>query len=95
MGRTKSIDNGVKYTVVLSESSIAGLKELVSSNDIASVNAGVREAVEDYIVKIRNERYKKALQDAVNDPGFIKRTDDIMKSFQYADKDAEEMNPEW
>lgn len=95
MSRPKSVDNSIKYTVVLPESSINELKELVGSNNIPSVNAGVREAIEEYIVKLRSEKYRKELQAAVKDPKFLKRNDDIMKSFKSPDKEAEEMIPEW
>lgn len=95
MGRTRSIDNGVKYTVVLPESSINELKELAGSNKIASVNAGVREAIEEYIVKMKTTDYRNKLIEAAKDPEFIKRSEEIMKSFRYVDKEAEEMIPEW
>ena len=95
MGRSKSIDNSVKYTVVLPESSINQLKELADNNKIVSVNAGVREAIEEYIVKIKKENYRAMLKEAVKDPEFIKRIDDTMESFKYVDKEAEEMIPEW
>lgn len=95
MGRTKSIDNSVKYTVVLPESSINELKELVGNNKITSVNAGVREAIKEYIVKTKTESYRSKLNEAVKDPDFIKRTEDVMKSFTYLDKETEEMIPEW
>ncbi len=95
MGRSKSIDNSIKYTVVLPESSLSELKDLVGNNKIASVNAGVREAIEEYIVKKKTEDYREQLREAVKDPEFIKRIDDTMKSFRYVDKEAEEMIPEW
>lgn len=95
MGRTKSIDNSVKYTVVLPESSINVLKELTRNRSIASVNAGVREAVEEYIVKKKNEIFRSKLEEAVKDPAFIKRNKDIERNFCTADKEAEEMIPEW
>jgi Arc/MetJ-type ribon-helix-helix transcriptional regulator len=95
MARTKSIENGVKYTVVLPESSINELKELVENRDIPSVNAAVREAIEEYIVKAKNENYQKALQDAVKDPEFIKRNKAVARSYESSDKEAEEMIPEW
>jgi hypothetical protein len=95
MARTKSINNGVKYTVVLPESNIIELKELAGQKRINSVNAGVREAVEEYIVKMKMETYKNRLMDAVKDTEFLKRNNDVMKSFTYADKETEEMMPEW
>jgi len=95
MRRSKSMNHGVKYTVVLPESSINELKGLVSRKKIDSVNAGVREAVEEYIIKIKKETYRTRLQEAVKDPEFIKRSEDTMKSFKYADQETEEMIPEW
>lgn len=95
MARTKSIENGVKYTVVLQESDIRQLKELVDKNIINSVNAGVREAVEEYIARNKKETYKKELMKAAKDPEFIKRNDEIMKAFKHADSQTEEMIPEW
>ena len=74
MSRTKAIKDSIKYTIVIPESDIAQLKELTDRNIIGSVNAGVREAVEDYIARIKKETYKKELQEAVKDPEFIKRT---------------------
>ena len=95
MGRTKSIENSVKYTVVLPESSINELKELAGNNKITSVNAGVREAIEEYIIKKKAENYRNNLKEAIKDPDFIKRNEEVMKSFRYSDKETEEMIPEW
>lgn len=95
MSRTKAIKDGIKYTVVIPESDVAQLKELTDKNIISSVNAGVREAVEDYITRIKKETYKKELQEAVKDPEFIKRTDENMKAFKNLDQETEEMIPEW
>lgn len=95
MGRTKSIENSVKYTVVLPESSVKELKELVDGNKITSVNAGVREAIEEYLINLKAKDYRDCLKEAVEDPDFIKRNEDAMKSFRYLDKETEEMTPEW
>lgn len=95
MPKTKTIHDSIKYTVVLSESSVAQLKELANKKIISSVNAGVREAVEDYLIKVRKELYKKELQEAVKDPEFIKRTEETMQAFKNVDQEAEEMIPEW
>ena len=95
MSRTKTIKDSIKYTIVIPESDIAQLKELADRKIIGSVNAGVREAVEDYIAKIKKEHYKKDLQEAVNDPEFMKRTDESMRAFKNLDQETEEMIPEW
>ena len=49
MGRSKSIDNGVKYTVVLPADDVKKLRELSKSKTIDYINSGVREAVAQYI----------------------------------------------
>lgn len=95
MARSKSIENGVKYTVVLPEQDLDMLKELVDGKAVPSVNAAVREAVEEYIVKTRKEIYRKGLIDAVNDPEFIKRTNENMDSYKNADREMEEMTDKW
>jgi len=95
MARTKVISNGVKYTVVLPESDIQQLKELASKNKIASVNAGVREAVEAYIVQQKKEMYKKDLQEANEDPEFIQRNEDIQGAFKHSDDETKGMIKEW
>jgi predicted DNA-binding protein len=95
MPKTKAINNSIKYTVVMPESSVEQLKELAGKNIISSVNAGVREAVEDYLIKVRKELYKKDLQEAVKDPEFIKRSEETMQAFKNLDQDAEGMIPEW
>ncbi len=95
MARTKKITNGVKYTVVLPENAIQQLKELAGTNKISSVNAGVREAVELYIVQQQKEAYKKNLHAAMEDPEFIKRTEDTKTAFKYTDAEIEGMNEEW
>lgn len=95
MARTKVISNGVKYTVVLPEYDIQQLKELASKNKISSVNAGVREAVEAYIVLHKKDWYKQDLQEAMEDPQFIKRNEVIQGSFKHSDNETEEMIEDW
>ncbi len=95
MARTKSNDNVKKYTVVLPESSINELKELSEKNIIDSISAGVREAVAEYIVKVKRDIYRKELKEAVKDPEFIKRNNEVIESFKYADKQTEEMMHKW
>lgn len=95
MARTKSNDNVKKYTVVLPESSINELKELSEKNIIDSISAGVREAVAEYIVKVKRDIYRKELKEAVKDPEFIKRNNEVIESFKYVDKQTEEMMHKW
>ncbi|NLL51143.1 MAG: hypothetical protein GX248_00350 [Peptococcaceae bacterium] len=91
----KSVNNSKKYTVVIPADDLDQLKELADRKIIASVNAGVREAVEDYIVKLKKEMYKKDLMEAVEDEAFIKRSTESEQDFELLDQEAEEMTPEW
>lgn len=95
MARTKAIEHGVKYTIVLPEQDIEMLKELVDGKNIPSVNAAVREAVEEYIVKTRKDIYKKGLIEAVNDPEFIERTNECFDFYREIDKEIEEKSEKW
>ncbi len=95
MARNRSIDNGVKYTVVLPESDILKLKELAKTNVIRSINSGVREAVTEYITKLKKDMYTKELSEAVKDPEFIKRNNNVQQSFESSDRETEEMITEW
>jgi metal-responsive CopG/Arc/MetJ family transcriptional regulator len=95
MTRTKSNDNVKKYTVVLPESSINELKELSEKNIIDSISAGIREAVAEYLVKVKRDTYRKELEDAVKDPEFINRNNEVVENFKYADEQTEEMMHKW
>jgi len=95
MPRSKIINNGVKYTVVLPERDIRDLKEFTQKKMVNSVNAAVREAVDQYIVNLKKEVYKKEMLEAVNDPEFIQRNTSVEDDFQYADKETEGKIPKW
>jgi hypothetical protein len=95
MARTKSIPNGVKYTVVLPEESLEELKTLAGKNIIESINAGVREAVAAYIIQQKRESYKQDLAAAAQDPEFLKRTEETMDSFHSIDQETEGMTDQW
>ncbi|HOJ11782.1 MAG TPA: hypothetical protein PK733_14480 [Clostridiales bacterium] len=95
MARTKSVDSVKKYTVVLPESCINELKVLSEKKIIDSISAGVREAVAEYLVKVKREIYKKELMEAVKDSDFIKRNEEVIESFKYADKQTEEIIHKW
>lgn len=95
MSRPKSIQDGVKYTVVLPESDIRHLKELAKQRKISSINEGVREAVEAYLVKQQAEEYKQQLQDAMKDPDFRRRNDEVEDGFKHADAEMGGKLEEW
>ena len=95
MPRIKSIEDGVKYTVVLPESDIQQLKLLASQKKISSINAGVREAVELYLVQQKQEAYRQQLQEGMKDPAFIQRNEELMHEFEEIAEATERKREEW
>jgi len=95
MPRIRSIEDGVKYTVVLPESDIQQLKLLASQKKISSINAGVREAVEVYLVQQKQEAYRQQLQEGMKDPAFIQRNEELMHEFEEISEATERKREEW
>jgi hypothetical protein len=95
MARMKSIEDGIKYTVVLPESDIQQLKLLASQKKISSINAGVREAVEIYLVRHQQEAYREQLREGMRDPEFIKRNEEVMNEFEEMEAAAERKREQW
>jgi metal-responsive CopG/Arc/MetJ family transcriptional regulator len=60
-------------------------KSYAKSNYITSVNAGVKEALEEYSKKIEKEELKKEMMEAAKDPLFIKDMEESMKAFEASD----------
>jgi metal-responsive CopG/Arc/MetJ family transcriptional regulator len=66
------------------------LKEYVKNQDIPSLNAGVKEALEEYSKKIEKEKLRKRMAEASQDPLFMKDLENSMKAFE--DSDAERVS---
>jgi len=60
-------------------------KAYARSNYIPSVNAGVREALEEYAVKIEKEKLKKEMLQAAQDPLFMQDLEENMRAFESSD----------
>lgn len=71
------------------------LKEYVKYDCIPSVNAGVREALEEYTVKLKKEILAREMEKASKDPLFMKDLEDSMKAFEAADNEASGRINEW
>lgn len=84
--------NNIKYTSVLPVEYVDSLKELVSSDSIPSINYGIREAVEQYLVLKKNEQYDAQMIEASKDKEFMKRTMKADSEFAYVDC---EVSGEW
>ncbi|HWQ77946.1 MAG TPA: hypothetical protein VN381_03980 [Anaerovoracaceae bacterium] len=71
------------------------LKEYVKYDCIPSVNAGVREALEEYSAKIKKEILAKEMEKASKDPLFMKDLEDCMKDFEAVDRETSGRLHEW
>lgn len=74
---------------------IEKLKEFARSNYIPSLNAGVKEALEEYTKAIEKEILKNKMMEAANDPLFLKDLNDSMSAFEHSDKELSRGVTEW
>ncbi len=70
-------------------------KEYVKHECFPSVNAGVREALEEYSKQMDKELLKNEMLKAAKDPLFMKDLNKSMKAFEESDIEAAKENPEW
>ncbi|NLI93683.1 MAG: hypothetical protein GX434_16285 [Peptococcaceae bacterium] len=70
-------------------------KEYAKSNCIASVNAGVKEALQEYSVKIEKEKLKNEMIMAAKDPLFIRDLEESMQAFEPSDVETTGRKKQW
>ncbi len=70
-------------------------KALADKKIIPSVNAGVREAMEQYSQKIEKEIFKKEMEAAGKDPLFLEDLHESMGYFEALDISDMKENEEW
>ncbi|MCD9022110.1 hypothetical protein [Cohnella silvisoli] len=70
-------------------------KVYVKHKYIPSVNAGVKEALEEYSKRIEKEMLKSEMIKAAKDPLFMDDLNENMKAFEESDAEAEKGNTEW
>jgi Arc/MetJ-type ribon-helix-helix transcriptional regulator len=70
-------------------------KTYVQHKYIPSVNAGVREALEEYSKRIDKELLRIEMVKAAEDPLFITDLNESMKAFEVSDAEAAKENAEW
>jgi metal-responsive CopG/Arc/MetJ family transcriptional regulator len=70
-------------------------KEYAQNSDIPSMNAGVKEALEEYVVKLEKEKLHCEMLKAANDPLFMKDLTDTMAAFSASDTEAAKEVHEW
>ena len=74
---------------------IEKFKEYAKERYISSLNAGVREALEEYSNKIEKEILKKEMIEASNDRLFLNDLKESMDSFASSDADLYKEAQEW
>lgn len=70
-------------------------KEYVQYDCIPSVNAGVREALEEYSARMKKEILAKEMKKASKDPIFMKDLEENMKAFEAIDNESAGRKHEW
>jgi hypothetical protein len=82
---------GVKnVTFSLPTEIVDKFKEYAKSKYIPSLNAGVKEALEEFVKKIEKEKLKRDMTDAANDPQFMQDLEDSMNDFKFSDNETSE-----
>ena len=70
-------------------------KEYAKDKYIPSLNAGVKEALEEYATFIEKEKLSKDMMEAVRDPLFMKDLEDSMRLFEFSDEEVAKGMQEW
>ena len=82
-------------TFSLPEDVVDKMRGYVEEDYIPSLNAGVKEALEEYIVKLDKLKFRKAMEQASKDPLFISDIKNTMDAFEKADDEAGGGSGEW
>lgn len=70
-------------------------KEYAKNNYIPSLNAGVKEALEEYVKRVEKEKLRQEMLEASKDPQFMKDLEDSMKDFEASDTETARRMQEW
>lgn len=70
-------------------------KVYVKQKYIPSVNAAVKEALEEYSKRIEKEMLKHEMEQAAKDPLFMDDLMENMKAFEFVDKETVKGDSEW
>ena len=78
----------IKYTAVLPSKCLDALRGMVRENKIASVNQGIRRAVETYVAEQKKQWYAQEMLKAGKDPEFLARTLETQAAFAAVDSEG-------
>ena len=82
-------------TFSLPEDIVDKIRGYVEEKYIPSLNAGVKEALEEYTAKLDRLKFKKAMELASKDLLFIKDIENTMAAFEKSDMEIIEGTEEW
>lgn len=82
----------VRYTATLPAVYIEELKELINCGQLASINVGIKEAVDEYLKRQKKEQFDALMKQAANDDAFMERTLKCAEDFSFSDG---EVQGEW
>jgi len=72
-------------TFFLPEDIVDKLRSFVEEDYVQSLNAGVREALEEYTAKLDKIKFMRAMEEASRDPLFLEDIESTMRAFEKAD----------
>lgn len=70
-------------------------KRFAEENTIPSMNAGVKEALEAYSVRIEKDQLRKEMENAAQDPLFMEDVDESMHTFEHSDDESTRESSQW
>ncbi|MDI3548080.1 MAG: hypothetical protein PWR10_1732 [Halanaerobiales bacterium] len=71
------------------------IREYAKMNYIPSINAGVKETLEEYVKKMEKEKLYKEMLEASKDPLFMKDLEENMELFEPSDDEVAGRQEEW
>jgi len=77
-------------TFSLPENLIDGYRQLARTKQVPSMNAAVREALEDYLTEKRKAELLSEMEKAAGDPLFMEDLTEIMQDFAAVDGEREQ-----
>ncbi len=82
------------YTFSLPIDLLSRLKEYSKEGEVPSVNAAVKEALEEYVKRIDRQALAKKMEAAAKDPLFMEDLEEVMQDFASVDIEAMKENNE-
>ena len=83
------------FTFSLPVDLVDKIKGYAQENHIPSINAGVKEALTEYVCQIDKEILRSKMAKAAKDPLFMKDLEDCVKDFEASDSELDREADTW